>query len=188
MPDGGLIAMPRRRNRARQPIPLEPFDVGPAEPRRRGEVMVTDAADPDNPSRTIRRARRVWAPDVLLAKGSIDQDHHSAATRFHNAYAVGVQGARDRLGVYVDNSGRPSGLADARLAAVTDYRAAEAAVGPVASAALSWCVLSHGSVTGWAECRGWTVDKASGYLLAALDRLAHHYASIKPVAKRQTLC
>jgi hypothetical protein len=31
-------------------------------------------------------------------------------------------------------------------------------------------------VAGWAECKGWPVQRAQGYLLAALDRLAEHYA------------
>jgi hypothetical protein len=142
----------------------------------RGEVDVLDAPDPDHPNATLRRAKAVWAPDVLLRNGTIDQAHHSAATRLHDAYALGVMGARDRLAIYIAKTGAPSGYADAQLAAAEDYRRAAQAVGIVAMSALSWCVISHGTVAGWAECKGWPVQRAQGYLLAALDRLAEHYA------------
>ena len=163
-----------RRRTAR--LPPEPtFDLGPQIRHQRGELVVEDAPDPDAPNRTIRRSRYEWAPDVLLRNGTIDQAHHDAATRLHDAYALGVMGARDRLAVYIARTGAPSGYADARLAAATDYREAAQAVGIVAMSALSWCVISHGTVTGWAECKGWPVQRAQGYLLAALDRLAEHY-------------
>ena len=161
-----------RRKRA----PAEPVaDLGPRIRQERGEVVALDAPDPDAPNRTIRRARVVWCPDVLLSNNTISQAHHAAATRLHDAYALGVIGARHRLEAYVDRTGAPAGYADARLAAVRDYQQAAQAVGQVAMAALAWCVISHGSVAGWAECRGWSKDRAGGYLLAALDRLAEHY-------------
>jgi hypothetical protein len=172
--------VPRTKRRTSEPV----TDAGPAPQLRRGEVAVHDAADPDQPNRTIRRAKRVWAPDVLLATGTIGQHHHDAATRYHNAYAVGIEGARDRLGVYVDCAGSPGGYADARLSAARDYREATQAVGVVSSAALAWCVLSYGTVAGWAECKAWNKHKAGGYLLAALDRLAEHYAGRKGLDAR----
>jgi hypothetical protein len=141
----------------------------------RGEVMVCDAPDPDQPNRTIRRAKAEWLPDKLLANGTIGQQHHDAATRYHNAYEVGILGARDRLSVYVDCRGAPAGIADAQLAAATDYRQATQAVGLTLSAALVWCVLGRGTAAGWAADRGWNPHRAQGYLLAALDRLADHY-------------
>lgn len=162
--------------RQRRHVPAEAVaDLGPRALHDRGEVATVDAPDPDNPNRTIRRARRVWAPDVLLANGTISQEIHNAAVRLHDAYALGVLGARDRLEVYIDKTGTPSGFADAQLGAARDYREAAQAVGQVQMAALSWCVLSHGTVAGWAECKGWHVNKAQGYLLAALDRLGEWY-------------
>jgi hypothetical protein len=165
--------MARRQRR----YPAEPVaDFGPRVRIERGEVDVQDAPDPDRPNATLRRAKAVWAPDVLLRNGTIGQAHHSAATRLHDAYALGILGARDRLAIYIAKTGAPSGYADAQLAAAEDYRRAAQAVGIVAMSALSWCVISHGTVAGWAECKGWPVQRAQGYLLAALDRLAEHYA------------
>lgn len=139
------------------------------------EYQVEDAADPETPNRTVRRVRKKWTPDVLLLNGSITQAHHDAAQRYHNAYAVGMMGARDKIGVYVDCRGAPHGISDARLAAATDYQRASQAVGITLQPALAWCVLSTGTIAGWAECKGWDKNRAWGYLMAALDRLAEHY-------------
>lgn len=165
------------RRQRRPPAADAQTDIGPRIRMERGEVIVLSVADPDAPNRTIRRGRVVWCPDVLLSNGTITAEHHAAATRLHDSYSLGVLGARDRLAVYVDRTGAPSGFADAQLAAARDYRETAQAVGQVAMAALSWCVLSHGTVAGWAACRGWQPAKAQGYLLAALDRLAEHYCA-----------
>jgi hypothetical protein len=162
----------RTRQRAK---PRDSADLGPNILHERGDVTVISAPDPDAPNRTIRRARRVWAPDVLLANGTIQQEHHAAATRLHDAYALGVLGARERLAIFIDRTGTPAAFGDAQLAAARDYREAAQAVGIVAMSALSWCVLSYGTVGGWAACRGWHQQRAQGYLIAALDRLAEHY-------------
>ena len=165
-----------RRARRKRPRVSEPVsDIGVSLLHSRGELTIEDVGDPDQPNRTIRRGRRVWAPDVLLANGTISQRHHAAATRYHDAYEVGILGARDRLAVYVDCRGAPAGIADAQLAAATDYRQATQAVGLTLSASLTWCVLGCGTVAGWAEDRGWNPHRAQGYLLAALDRLTDHY-------------
>ena len=113
---------------------------------------------------------------MWLSRGSIGIAQHQAAERFVLSYERGILGARDRQIVRLSFEKRaPQGLPDAQLACASDYRAAEQAVGKVLSAALAWCVLSTGSVEGWAACKGWHRDRAAGYLLAALDRLAEHY-------------
>lgn len=160
-------------------------DHGPKILTRRGKLKIhpsrvlEDAADPDQPNRTIRRARVQWLPDVWLAKKVISQEQHDAATRFVMAYEMGVLGAKDRS-FHRISFGRvaPAGLANVQLFCITDYRQAEEAVGMSLSAALAWCVLSTGTVEGWAECKGWHRDRAAGYLMAALDRLVEHYRKI----------
>ena len=138
-------------------------------------VVKEDAPDPDRPNSTIRRARVQWAPDALLSARTIDQRLHEAAKRLLSDYEASGPGGAEQIGVYVDRSIRPGGVADDRLDAQTRYRQAHDAVGQVGMAALSWCVLSHGTVAGWAECRGWNPQKALGLLLGALERLAEHY-------------
>jgi len=43
--------------------------------------------------------------------------------------------------------------------------------------ALAWTVLSHGTVTGWAECKGIEAAKAAGQVVQALERLNRFYGA-----------
>jgi hypothetical protein len=175
---------------AKQPKPQGTAnDHGPKILSRKGKLkvhpsrVVEDAADPAEPNRTIRRARVQWLPDVWLAKKVITQEQHDAATRFVMAYEMGVLGAKDRSFHRVSfNRPAPTALANVQLFCITDYRRAEEAVGLALSAALAWCVLSTGTVEGWAECKGWHRDRAAGYLMAALDRLVEHYQKLSKKA------
>lgn len=150
-------------------------DIGPMMLHRRGWLTLEDAPDPDAPNRTIRRARAVWVPDEWLRKGTIDQADHSAAVRYHDAYALGIEGARERMEFYVQMTGAPSGYSDARLAAATDYRKASDAVGAFSANCLTWCVLRRSTVADWAGNRQLHPQIAAGYLLAAIHRLTEHY-------------
>lgn len=183
----GGLTMTKQRTIASRPAqrrrviaPAEPVaDLGPRVRLRRGEVAAEFAPDPDAPNRTIRRARVQWVPDLWLARGAIGRHHHDASCRYVAAYERGVLGGRERHAARIStNRPAPTGLPDAQLAAARDYALAERAVGIRLSAALAWCVLSTGTVEGWAECKGWHRDRASGYLLAALDRLAEHYGYV----------
>lgn len=141
----------------------------------RGEVEVETVADPSAPNRTLRRAKRVWVPDVMLQKATISRTHHDACVRYLTSYEIGVTGARDWSGVYIDKGGLRGGPGDAQLVSLTDFRRAEGAVGKALSEVLAWCVLGHGSLTGYAHHRGMHHSLATGYFIAALDRLAEHY-------------
>lgn len=150
-------------------------DIGPRMLHERGWLTLEDAPDPGDPNRTIRRARAVWVPDEWLRKGVIDQAAHNAAVRYHEAYALGVIGAKDRPDVYIRVSGYRGGYSDARLAAATDFRKAEKAVGVFAADCLTWCVLGTSCVAAWARNRQMHPQIARGYLLAAIHRLTEHY-------------
>jgi hypothetical protein len=171
----GAFAMPKPKPRARGLNASHESDIGPLMLHRRGWLTLEDAPDPDAPNRTIRRARAVWVPDEWLRKGTITQAHHNAAVRYHEAYALGVMGASDRAPIYIQITGAPSGLSDARLAAVTDYRKASDAVGAFSADCLTWCVLNRSTVANWANNRRMHPQIAAGYLLAAIHRLTEHY-------------
>jgi hypothetical protein len=164
---------PRARGQSLN-APQEP-DLGPLMLHRRGWLTLEDAPDPDAPNRTLRRARAVWVPDEWLRKGTIDQADHSATVRYHEAYALGIMGASERAPVYVQMTGAPSGLSDAKLAAATDYRKASEAVGAFSANCLTWCVLGRSTVAEWAGNRQIHPQIAAGYLLAAIHRLTEHY-------------
>lgn len=155
-------------------------DMGPAEGLASGAVVISFGPDVDDPNKTVRRAKRLWAPDTLLGKGAITPAHHAAATKYLDQYQRGVLGAgRSRTIVPMRKMvAQSGGYQETQLAAAKGYRDATAAVGTALTPALAWCVLSHGTVAGWAECRGWNPHKAAGYLIAALDRLAEHYGMV----------
>lgn len=179
MPDGGM-GMAIKAARRRQQVHAV-LDHGPALRLIRGEVVLEDAADPDAPNRTLRRARVQWVPDVLLARGSIGQHHHDAATRYVVTYERGIMGARERSSADIRAPrAAPTGMPLAQLLAASDHQGAARAVGQVGCAPLAWCVIGRGTVEGWAECRGWSTARAGGYLMAALDRLAEHYGYAGP--------
>jgi len=100
---------------------------------------------------------RYWAPDVMLARGMISEALYAAAKRFRDDYYAGQAG---------------------RLGAREAYLRASRAVGTTAMPALAWTVLSHGTVTGWAECKGLEMTKAAGQVVQALERLGAHYERV----------
>jgi hypothetical protein len=97
---------------------------------------------------------RYWAPDAMLARGMISEALYAAAKRLRDDYYAGQAG---------------------RLGAREAYLRASKAVGTTAMPALAWTVLSHGTVTGWAECKGLEVAKAAGQVVQGLERLRTHY-------------
>jgi hypothetical protein len=97
---------------------------------------------------------RYWAPDAMLARGMISEALYVAAKRLRDDYYAGQAG---------------------RLGAREEFARASRAVGSTAMPALAWTVLSHGTVTGWAECKGLEVAKAAGQVVQALERLGAHY-------------
>lgn len=170
--------MPKRKTKPRAEALR--IDLGPDIRHRNGTATTETAADPDAPARTIHRARRVWAPDAMLRAGTISREQYEAAARYERDYTIAQGGSAEPLGVFVDRSVGPGGMGVARIDAQTRYRKANQAVGLVLSPVLSWCVLSTGTVTGYAQTRNWPVHRAVGYLCAALDRLAEHYG-LQPV-------
>ena len=109
---------------------------------------------PDIQEGDITVSERFWVPDAMLGRGMISEALHAAAKRFRDDYYAGQAG---------------------RLGAREAYLRASRAVGTTAMPALAWTVLSHGTVTGWAECKGIEVAKAAGQVVQGLERLRTHY-------------
>lgn len=111
---------------------------------------------PDAQEGDITVSERFWVPDAMLGRGMITEALHAAAKRFRDDYYAGQAG---------------------RLGAREAYLRASKAVGTTAMPALAWTVLSHGTVTGWAECKGIEVAKAAGQVVQALERLNRFYGA-----------
>lgn len=173
-PDGGRIS-----------------DLGPRLRRERGDVEVSlereaiDAAAPKPKTRRVKRAHRVWAPDALLRAGTIGLHHHNAAFRLEGEWQLGMEGAREahsRL-MRIAAGSTADGFNDARLASLASCRAAKITIGAALWPVVSWCVLSTGSLSGFAQVKGW-VSRADGepdhkragrLLVESLTRLAALY-------------
>ncbi len=112
---------------------------------------------PDAQEGDITVSERFWVPDAMLGRGMITEALHAAAKRFRDDYYAGQAG---------------------RLGAKEAYQRASRAVGTTAMPALAWTVLSHGTVTGWAECKGIEVAKAAGQVVQGLERLGAHYERV----------
>lgn len=155
-------------------------DLGPSIRRLRGDVVAERVAVGSIGDAT--RARVEWAPLRLHRLGRITDLALAACVRFRDAYEL-AEGARDGVGEVAPIRGASPPwsrlpVAEARMMARDEYRAATQACGIQASAVLAWCVLRDGQVRGWAECRGIDREQAAGYLLAAIDRLAEYYATL----------
>jgi len=111
---------------------------------------------PDIQEGDITVSERFWVPDAMLGRGMISEALHAAAKRFRDDYYAGQAG---------------------RLGAREAFARASRAVGSTAMPALAWTVLSHGTVTGWAECKGLEVAKAAGQVVQALERLNRFYGA-----------
>jgi hypothetical protein len=109
---------------------------------------------PDIKEGDITVSERFWVPDAMLGRGMISEALHAAAKRLRDDYYAGQAG---------------------RLGAREAFARASRAVGTTAMPALAWTVLSHGTVTGWAECKGIEVAKAAGQVVQGLERLQTHY-------------
>ena len=111
---------------------------------------------PDIQEGDITVSERFWVPDAMLGRRMITEALHAAAKRFRDDYYAGQAG---------------------RLGAREAFARASRAVGSAAMPALAWTVLSHGTVTGWAECKGIEVAKAAGQVVQALERLNRFYGA-----------
>lgn len=110
---------------------------------------------PDIQEGDITVSERFWVPDAMLGRGMITEAQYAAAKRYRDDYYAGRN--------------NPNGVAQRA------FQAGSRAIGEVLAPALAWCVLSNGTVTGWAECKGWEVSRAARQVVDGLERLAAHY-------------
>lgn len=171
-----LDATPARRGRRkRHAQPIEAADHGPANQHRTGRLEVVDAADPDAPSRTIRRARVVWHYDTAHRNGHLSDPEREACDR----YLIlcdredGAQERRDGPSVRAAPWNRAPALSAIQAAA--SLRAAHAAVGPDGAALLRLYVRDNLPADEIARRRNEGRDVITGRIRAAIRRLAEHW-------------
>lgn len=111
------------------------------------------------------------------APGMVTRVHLAAARKFSEDYEVGDLGASMSGGVteHVDGGGSTPEVSERRLDAIARYRAACDAIGPSMRTAVQLVVLHRRSMADIASLLAMPETRASGWLLAGLDRLADFY-------------
>lgn len=152
---------------------LADVDHGPVLLIHRSEIERDDRTDPDAPNRTIAGTRRRDGLRQMLSRGHLTDAEWTAAERFRDdlAFAAGARGSGGR------GSSGSYGPGKLQIDAQTRVNGALRAVGLVLGGVLSWVVISHGTIDGYATCKRIRLARASEMLHAALDRLAVFYSS-----------
>lgn len=158
-----------RRKKAHHAMQLATAaDLGPRHLHRRGELEVVHGPDPDQPNRTVRRARRVVH---YLAMDLTDPQREAAdrlCVQAERASGAGWRPGGMHLARPLWQRGHPT---EAQIAALADLRRAREALGAVAWLLVETVIIRNVAVDRLAERRGESRHVLRGRLLAALDRL-----------------
>lgn len=126
-----------------------------------------------------RPARRVFTRLERLASDDRSPDAGRlkllAGERFHDDWAVGVCGVRQRSGVQVDGGSTAGGPNDAQLNALARFHIASAAVGEAFALLLVMCCCEDRSWVKIGSRCGVSDKTAREWTDAALSSLAQHY-------------
>jgi hypothetical protein len=140
-----------------------------------GIVLREPFAEPDVKRGGYRRANplvRMHRADPKM----VTRTHLAAARKFSEDYEKGELGASMAGGMstHLDGGDAPGPL-DHQFAAMKRYREACDAMGPTLRSAVQLAVLHKWPVSRIAPAMGMSDERASGWLLGGLDRLADHY-------------
>ncbi len=120
--------------------------------------------------------RRADPLQAMRSHGVVSATHLRAADRFSADYEVGILGASPvQLTTEWVDGGGGQGLTDRQLAAADSYRAACDALGASLRTVVQWVALHRWTIKSVATALRVPEQRASGYLVAGLDRLADHY-------------
>lgn len=154
-------------------------DLGPSIRRQRGDVVVTDAPDPDSPNRTIRRGMAEPHYARLWRAGAITDDERNACDRY--CYTSEAEsGAMWRSGEHVGGVAPPWRRGHPTMTQVqasAALRHAHAAVGPDGTALLRLYVRDGLPLSEIGRRRGEREEVAKGRVLSAIRRLGEHWGA-----------
>ncbi|EHL99368.1 hypothetical protein HMPREF9946_03130 [Acetobacteraceae bacterium AT-5844] len=123
-------------------------DYGPNIRLNRGEVEKTEGPDPDDIKRTVKRAKRVVAYEVLHRAGVLTDEQREACDRYlvEAERAVGRSGRADVIGLGGADPWRAFGPSDQQLRALVSMRNVRAAIGCQYRALVDMLILENMSV------------------------------------------
>lgn len=158
----------------------DPNDYGPSAAMSRREVV--DAADPDNPNRTVRRARVVCHYDTAWRRGSLTAEERNACDRYARLVEAAGGACEDR-GEFVGDRPPPhmrDGGILAKVRAQAVITDANAALGRSATKTMRLYVVANMSADDMAERDGLHSRVVWGLVVAAVRRLTEHWAACAP--------
>jgi hypothetical protein len=145
-------------------------------------AVVEELTDDEHPAPVAR----VQAPlERMWKRGAIDDAQYIAGKRLHNAYALGVCGARDPEARTSGEASLSFGLAGAALVAIREYREAQTAVGKRLWPWLDWVVNKDIPLTDLAKQLERNPTECTALLKVALDMLGDHQSEMDNRTKRE---
>jgi hypothetical protein len=134
-------------------------------------AVIDELTDDEQPA----PVQRVQPPiERMWKRGALDDAQYIAAKRLHNAYALGVCGARDPEARTSGEASLSFGLAGAALVAIREYRSAQDAVGKRLWPFLDWVVNKDIPLSDLAKQLDRNPTELTALLKVALDMLSDH--------------
>jgi hypothetical protein len=140
---------------------------------------MTDDERPEPVKRVQPPIERMWK------RGILDDAQYIAAKRLHNAYALGVCGARDPEAKSSGEAALSFGLAGAALVAIREYREAQDAVGRRLWPFLDWVVNKDIPLSDLSKQLDRNPTELTALLKIALDILSDHHSDVDHRTKRE---
>jgi hypothetical protein len=145
-------------------------------------AVIDELTDDEQPA----PVQRVQPPiERMWKRGALDDAQYIAAKRLHNAYALGVCGARDPEARTSGEASLSFGLAGAALVAIREYRSAQDAVGKRLWPFLDWVVNKDIPLSDLAKQLDRNPTELTALLKVALDMLSDHQSEMDNRTKKE---
>jgi hypothetical protein len=148
-----------------------------------GAVIDDEVGEGDDAPVPVKRLQppleRLWT------RGHVDDAMYAAGKRLHDAYALGVCGARNPEARSSGEASLSFGLAGAQLVAIEEYRGAKLAAGKRLWHWLDWIVCQDIPIADIAAKLKRNPTECTALLKVALEILSDHFSEIDNRTKRE---
>jgi hypothetical protein len=148
-----------------------------------GAVIDDEVGEGDDTPVPVKRLQppleRLWA------RGHVDDTMYAAGKRLHDAYALGVCGARNPEARSSGEASLSFGLAGAQLVAIEEYRGAKLAAGKRLWHWLDWIVCQDIPIADIAAKLKRNPTECTALLKVALEIVSDHYHDMDNRTKKE---
>lgn len=158
-------------------LPAPVGDFGPDIRQKQRRVVIGDAADVDDPNRTIRRARIADPIARMVKRGELSARHEAAVAALRALAEEAGHGSKSSIATLGEARGGsrvPAMPPVARGRAAIACERALRLTWPYAHV-VAWVALDCRTLEGFARARGIRREDAPRWLRAGLDLLARHF-------------